>query len=98
MSRTRVYRGVWQVGCPRCSEAVDIAETDIGQYDCIEGAVDCPWCGTRFETETIVLVVVGEVRADVNARADRLRTGARDASEIGGVVADVRARRGTCPT
>ena len=23
MSRTRVYRGVWQVGCPRCQRLVE---------------------------------------------------------------------------
>lgn len=94
--RTRVFRGVWQIGCPECGAVVDVEQTDVGQYDCIEIEVDCGACGAVLHTETIVMVVVSADRADVLARADRIRelAGARDAEPVGGLVADVRRRRG----
>lgn len=94
--RTRVFRGVWRVGCPECGAVVEVDHTDVGQYDCIEVEVDCAACGATLHTETIVMVVVSADRADVLARADRIReqAGARDAAPVGGIIEEVRRLRG----
>jgi len=49
-----------------------VSRTDVGQYNCIEIATDCPSCSVTIHTFTLVMIVSALNPEAARARAGRI--------------------------